>query len=76
MKRVLLHRGSEWQDLRAAWQPMFFTGSLENYVGIFDKAAKLLTEEISWAAAKGEFIDMHSLATDMSMEVIGRAAFG
>jgi hypothetical protein len=39
--------GSEWRDLRAAWQPMFFSGSLENYVPIFDRAATLMTEEMS-----------------------------
>jgi len=71
-----IYRGTEWRDVRAAWQPMFFTGSLENYVPVFERAASLLAEELSWAAAKGEAVNIHSLIQDMTMDVIGRAAFG
>jgi cytochrome P450 len=62
--------------LRAAWQPIFFTGSLENYMPIFDKAATLLAEEMSWAASENQFVDMHSLVQDMALNVICQAAFG
>jgi hypothetical protein len=55
---------------------MFFTGSLENYLPIFERAAALLTEEMSWAAADKQFIGIHSLLQDMSLNVIGQAAFG
>ncbi len=69
-------RGSKWRNMRATWQPMFFTGSLEKYVPIFDRAALLLAEEISWAAAEERVIDVYPMVQEMSMDVIGRAAFG
>jgi len=68
--------GSEWRDLRAAWQPMFFTGSLENYMPIFDRAATLLTEELSWAAVKNQFVGVQSAVSNMALNVICQAAFG
>ena len=55
---------------------MFFTGSLENYMSFFDQAASLLVEEMSWAAAKGQSVDMYTAILDMSMNVIAQAAFG
>jgi len=73
---ILWKSGTEWRDLRAAWQPMFFTGSLENYMPIFERAANFLAEELSWAATDKAFVDMHSLVQDMSLNVVGQAAFG
>ncbi len=55
---------------------MFYTGSLENYVTFFDQAASSLVEEMSWAAVKGESVDMYTAILDMSMNVIAKAAFG
>jgi len=55
---------------------MFFTGSLENYMPIFERAANFLAEELSWAATDKAFVDMHSLVQDMSLNVVGQAAFG
>jgi len=55
---------------------MFFTGSLEKYVPIFDKAASLLTEELPWAASGQSFVDVHSPDQDLGLNVICSAAFG
>ena len=50
--------------------------SLMGYIGLMDKAALLLVEELRQAAEDGKAIDMHAIIGDMTLSVIGQAAFG
>ena len=49
--------------------------SLEGYMGIMDRSARLLVSEMSWAADK-EAIDMQQPIQDMTLNVVGQSAFG
>ena len=71
-----LNRGEEWKGLRATWQPMFYTGSLEKCLPIFDRAAKFFVEELSWAAKDNKYMDVHSPLQDVGLSAVCQAAFG
>ena len=82
MEEQLVHwhfcsnRGEEWKSLRAAWQPMFYTGSLKKCIPIFDRAAKFFLEELSWAATDNNYTDVHSPLQDVALCTICQAALG
>lgn len=50
--------------------------SLMGYMGLMDKAALLLVEDLRQPAEDGQAIDMHAIIGDMTLSVIGQAAFG
>ena len=44
-------------------------------MGIMDTSAKLLVQEMSWAADR-EALDMQHSIQDMTLNVVGQSAFG
>ena len=54
---------------------MMLPCSLEGYMGIMDRSARLLVDELSWAAGK-ESIDIQQPIQDMTLNVVGQSAFG
>ena len=55
---------------------MFYTGNLEKCIPIFDGAARLFLEELSWAARDDKFMDVYAPLQDVTLSVICKAAFG
>ncbi|KAK9827982.1 hypothetical protein WJX81_005128 [Elliptochloris bilobata] len=73
---IVAARGEKHKSLRAAWQPMFFSGSLEAFSVLMNEAAELLIDTLSAAAKAGRSVDIHRLLGDMTMAVVGTTAFG
>ena len=49
--------------------------SLEGYMSIMDQSAKWLVAEMGWSVEKGNF-DVQQPIQDMTLNVVGRSAFG
>ncbi|PSC70657.1 cytochrome p450 [Micractinium conductrix] len=74
---LLVSRGGYWGSLRAAMNPLFHTAALASYVPTFNESASRLVERVEEAGKGGEQpFDVHALLGRMTMEVIGRTAFG
>ena len=73
---ILAVRGDRHRSIRAAWLPLFFSGSLSGFSGLMDAAAAALSDRLKDAAKDGKVVDMSALFGDMTLEVVGEAAFG
>lgn len=49
--------------------------SLEGYIGIMERRARLLVEAMCWAADR-EYLNIQQALEDMTMDVVGQTAFG
>lgn len=52
------------------------SGSLRAYSGLMNEASALLIKRLTAAASLGASIDIHASLGDMTMQVVGTAAFG
>jgi cytochrome P450 len=73
---ILFARGAYHRSVRAAWQPMFHSGSLEGFVGLVASAADRMGETVGEAADAGRALDVWTLFEALAMQVSARAAFG
>ncbi|KAL4419504.1 hypothetical protein ABPG77_002290 [Micractinium sp. CCAP 211/92] len=73
---LLVSRGGYWGSLRAALNPMFHSAALASYSPVFNDCAGRLVDRIQALGRTGEAFDVHQLLGRMTMQVIGRAAFG
>ena len=64
------------RSIRNAWNPAFFSQSLEGYADLMNKGAEGLIRRLAKSAAKGEEIDIWRTLGDMTMAVVGSASFG
>ena len=64
------------RSIRNAWNPAFFSQSLEGYADLMNKGAEGLIRRLTKSAAKGEEIDIWRTLGDMTMAVVGSASFG
>lgn len=70
------YRVDKVRAIRNAWQPMFYTGSLENFVGLMHDAAAKAVQRLSVAVNSKEAINAHTVLSAMTIQVIAAAAFG
>ncbi|KAL4451808.1 hypothetical protein ABPG75_007470 [Micractinium tetrahymenae] len=73
---LLVSRGGYWGSLRAALTPLFHSAALASYSRIFNDCAGCLLERIEAASAGGVAFNVHLLLGRLTMQVIGRTAFG
>jgi cytochrome P450 len=81
---ILAARGDKHRSIRAAWLPLFFSGSLAKFGGLMNAATDELVARLTAAAApapgadpgSGSVVDLSNLFGDLTMQVIGEAAFG
>lgn len=73
---ILFARGAHHRGLRAAWQPMFHSKSLEGFMGIMDDAALRLLGQLEEGATTGCTVDIWPLYGNLTMRISGTSAFG
>ncbi|KAK9820578.1 hypothetical protein WJX72_011843 [[Myrmecia] bisecta] len=73
---ILTSSGLYHRSIRNAWQPMFFTGSLEAYVALMNSATDVLLHGLDAAAQQGRVVDIWRMFGEMTMHVVGTTAFG
>ena len=64
------------RSIRNAWNPAFFSQSLEGYASLMNSGADGLVRRLAQSAAKSEEIDIWRTLGDMTMAVVGSASFG
>ncbi|KAK9916733.1 hypothetical protein WJX75_006344 [Coccomyxa subellipsoidea] len=69
-------RGDKLKTVRGAWQPFFFSGSLEGFMGLMKDSADLLVDSVELHASKGQVMDIHGMIGAMTVQVVGTTAFG
>ena len=65
--RPATEKSTEWEHL---------SGSLRAYLGLMNEASALLIKRLTAAVSSGASIDIHAALGDMTMQVVGTAAFG
>ena len=55
---------------------MFYSGSLEGFVDLINQAAERAVQVLNAAVKTGSAIDFAEVASQLTMQVIGSAAFG
>ncbi|CAK0764599.1 hypothetical protein CVIRNUC_003174 [Coccomyxa viridis] len=74
---ILLTKDREFhRSIRNAWNPAFFSQSLEGYASLMNSGADGLVRRLAQSAAKSEEIDIWRTLGDMTMAVVGSASFG
>ena len=73
---ILFARGAHHRGLRAAWQPMFHSGSLQGFHGIMLAAADKLNAILAESAVDGRPVDIWRRLGDFTMQISGTTAFG
>ncbi|EIE20794.1 cytochrome P450 [Coccomyxa subellipsoidea C-169] len=64
------------RSLRNAWQPAFFSESLNGYANLMNSGADRLIKRLGKAAAKGQEVNIWRMLGDLTMDVVGTASFG
>ena len=72
----MLHSREFHRSIRNAWNPAFFSQSLEGYASLMNSGADGLVRRLAQSAAKSEEIDIWRTLGDMTMAVVGSASFG
>jgi cytochrome P450 len=73
---ILFARGAHHRGLRAAWQPMFHSGSLQAFQAMMLAAADKLCVILEDAAETARPVDIWRRLGDFTMQVSGTTAFG
>jgi len=73
---IIAVRDDRHRSIRAAWLPLFFSGSLAGFSGLMGEAATELAGRLEAAAAGGSVVDVAALFGEMTLQVVGEAAFG
>lgn len=73
---LLVAKGGYWASLRSAIAPLFHSAALQGYVPVMHSCIGHLLDRLGEEGAKGKAADVHELAGSMTLEVIGRTAFG
>lgn len=73
---ILFARDAHHRGLRAAWQPMFHSASLDAFFPIMQSAADALVLALESDARDGKPIDIWRRLEDFTMNVAGESAFG
>eukprot|EP00884_Botryococcus_braunii_P022849 jgi/Botrbrau1/9248/Bobra.180_1s0009.1 len=73
---ILAARGDKHRSLRGAWQPVFFSGSLELFAALMNEANDLLLARLGNAADQRQILDVHKALGNLTLDVIGYSAFG
>mmetsp|Transcript_1357 Transcript_1357/g.4048 ORF Transcript_1357/g.4048 Transcript_1357/m.4048 type:complete len:577 (-) Transcript_1357:297-2027(-) len=68
--------GPYWQSMRQAWQAMFHPDSLRGYIGFINQSADHLVEALAPAAQSGSEVEVWRVMGQLTVEVVGSAAFG
>ena len=69
-------RDEEARTLRSAWQPLFYTSSLEKFVGLMHQAADRAAQRIMLSAGSHKPVNMAPVLAGMTLEVVAAAALG
>ncbi|BDA40684.1 Cytochrome P450 3A12 [Coccomyxa sp. Obi] len=69
-------RGDKLKTVRGAWQPFFFSGSLEGFMTLMKDSADLLVDSVEMYAKNGAAMDIHAMIGAMTVQVVGTTAFG
>ena len=64
------------RSIRNAWQPAFFSESLEGYSTLMNAGAERLLGRLGRAAAREQEVDVWRYLGQMTMDVVGTASFG
>ena len=64
------------KSIRNAWNPAFFSQSLEGYASLMNSGAEGMLRRVGKAAARGQELDIWRTLGDMTMAVVGSASFG
>ena len=65
-----------WKSMRAAWQPMFHSGSLAAFASTMAKSADALVRLLAAREADGKALDIVQACSEMALEVVGQTAYG
>lgn len=69
-------RGPLWATLRGAVQPMFHTKPLMAYAETINEAVDQLLDNLKSVAESGSEVNIVQQMSQLTMQVIGAAAFG
>lgn len=73
---VILCSRAYHRSLRNAWQPAFFSESLNGYANLMNAGADRLLRRLGKAAAKEQEVNIWRMLGDLTMDVVGTASFG
>ena len=68
--------GERWRASRAAWQPFFSRPSLQGHAAFMARSAEALCGLLSGAADAGQGVDIWRSLQSLTLDVVGRTAFG
>ncbi|KAK3760694.1 hypothetical protein RRG08_010667 [Elysia crispata] len=73
---LFLENGAQWKRSRNLLTPAFSTGKLKMMTPIMSEAADILVERLTDRAKEEDSTDIYSVLQSMTLDVIGRCAFG
>lgn len=73
---ITFAKGTYWNGLRSALQPMFHSTGLASHQPLVEAAVEELCEDLKPAADAGGSVDMHAALGNVALKAIGEAAFG
>ncbi|KAH9513041.1 Cytochrome P450 3A4 [Bulinus truncatus] len=73
---LFLEDGHQWKRSRSLLTPAFSTGKLKKMTPIMLEAADILTERLTEKSKEEKSIDIYSVFQSLTLDVIGRCAFG
>ncbi|GFO10394.1 cytochrome p450 3a9 [Plakobranchus ocellatus] len=73
---LFLENGAQWKRSRNLLTPAFSTGKLKMMTPIMSEAADILVERLTDKAKEEDSTDIYSMLQPMTLDVIGRCAFG
>ncbi|CAL1528688.1 unnamed protein product [Lymnaea stagnalis] len=73
---LFLEDGQQWKRSRALLTPAFSTGKLKKMTPIMSEAADILVERLVDRAKEQKSMDIYSVFQSLTLDVIGRCAFG
>ena len=62
-------RSDHWRALRGAWDPIFYSKSLEGYVEVMNASMRTLVQRLAPFAQSGQPVEIYSKIQDATLEV-------
>lgn len=73
---VIDSKGERWKELRTILTATFSSGKIKQMIPLMNESIKTLLENINEKAENNEVFDIYNLYARLTMDVIGKTAFG
>lgn len=73
---MLVLRGEQARTIRSAWHPMFYSSTLQGFMGLMHGAADKAVQRFAAAAGSKEPVNAHAFLSAMTLQVVAAAAYG